>query len=44
MKTLAIDIETYSSVSIQKCGVYAYSSSHDFEVFSDTLGTTAPSK
>ena len=32
MKTLAIDIETYSSVSIQKCGVYAYSSSHDFEV------------
>lgn len=22
MKTLAIDIETYSSVSLQKCGVY----------------------
>lgn len=22
LKTLAIDIETYSSVSIQKCGVY----------------------
>ena len=32
MKTLAIDIETYSSVSIQKCGVYAYSASPDFKV------------
>lgn len=32
MKTLAIDIETYSSVSLQKCGVYAYASSPDFEI------------
>lgn len=27
MKTLAIDIETYSSVSLQKSGVYAYAQS-----------------
>lgn len=32
MKTLAIDIETYSSVSLQKCGVYAYAESLDFEI------------
>ena len=32
MKTLAIDIETYSSIDLKKCGVYAYSSSSDFEV------------
>lgn len=27
MTTLAIDIETYSSVDLQKCGVYAYAAS-----------------
>ena len=32
MKTLAIDIETYSSVSLQKAGVYAYAASSDFEI------------
>ena len=32
MKTLAIDIETYSSVSLQKAGVYAYAASPDFEI------------
>ncbi len=32
MKTLAIDIETYSAVSLQKCGVYAYAQSPDFEI------------
>ena len=32
MKTLAIDIETYSSVSLQKCGVYAYAESPDFDI------------
>lgn len=32
MKTLAIDIETYSSVSLQKSGVYAYAESKDFEI------------
>ena len=32
MRTLAIDIETYSSVSLPKCGVYAYAASPDFEV------------
>lgn len=32
MKILAIDIETYSSVSLQKSGVYAYAQSDDFEV------------
>ena len=32
MRTLAVDIETYSSVSLQKCGVYAYAQSPDFEI------------
>ena len=32
MQTLSIDIETYSSVSLPKCGVYAYSESPDFEI------------
>lgn len=32
MRTLAIDVETYSSVSLQKCGVYAYAQSPDFEI------------
>lgn len=32
MRTLAIDIETYSSVSLQKAGVYAYAASPDFEI------------
>lgn len=32
MRTLGIDIETYSSVSLQKCGVYAYATSPDFEI------------
>lgn len=32
MRTLAIDIETYSSVSLPECGVHAYAESEDFEV------------
>lgn len=32
MRTLAIDIETYSSVDLPSSGVYAYASSPDFEV------------
>lgn len=32
MKNLSIDIETYSSVSLQKSGVYAYAESRDFEI------------
>lgn len=32
MKTLSIDIETFSSVNLQKSGVYCYSESEDFEV------------
>lgn len=32
MRTLAIDIETYSSVSLKDCGVYAYAASPDFEI------------
>lgn len=32
MKTLAIDIETYSSVSLRDCGVYAYTESEDFTI------------
>ena len=31
-KTLSIDIETYSSVDIGKCGVYRYAESDDFEI------------
>jgi len=29
---LAIDIETYSSIDITKCGVYAYTEAEDFEI------------
>ena len=32
MKTLSIDIETYSSIDLKKCGVYRYVESPDFEV------------
>ena len=32
MRTLSIDIETYSSVDLTKCGVYAYAESPDFEI------------
>lgn len=32
MKHLSIDIESYSSVNISKCGVYKYSASLDFEI------------
>jgi len=32
MKILSIDIETFSSVSLQKCGVYAYAESPDFDI------------
>lgn len=32
MKTLAIDIETFSSVDLPKCGDYAYAESPDFEI------------
>lgn len=32
MKHISIDIETYSSGSLQKCGVYKYTDSPDFEI------------
>ena len=32
MKNIEIDIETYSFVSLQKCGVYKYAESPDFEI------------
>lgn len=32
MKTISIDIETFSSVDLSRCGVYRYSESPDFEV------------
>lgn len=32
MRELSIDIETFSSVSLRDCGVYAYASSPDFEI------------
>ena len=32
MKTLSIDIETYASTDLSKCGVYQYAESPDFEI------------
>ena len=32
MKTLSIDIETYSPESLAKCGVYRYCQAPEFEV------------
>ena len=32
MRTLSIDIETFSDVDLKKCGVYKYASSHAFEI------------
>ena len=32
MRTISIDIETYSSIDLTKCGVYRYCESPDFEV------------
>ena len=32
MKSLGIDLETYSDVDLSKCGVYKYSSSPNFEI------------
>jgi len=32
MKTLSIDIETYSSIDLKKCGAYKYAESPDFEI------------
>mgnify|MGYP001078802010 CR=1 FL=1 len=32
MKTLELDIETFSSVSLQKCGVYKYAESPDCQI------------
>ena len=32
MQHLSIDIETYSSVNLQKAGVYKYAESPDFDI------------
>lgn len=32
MKTISIDLETYSDVDLQKCGVYKYAQSDSFEI------------
>lgn len=32
MKTLSIDIETYSDIDLKKCGVYKYTESPNFEI------------
>ena len=32
IKTISLDLETYSSVDITKCGVYRYAESPDFEI------------
>ena len=32
MKTISVDIETYSSADLNQCGVYKYAESVDFEI------------
>lgn len=32
IKTISIDIETYSDIDLSKCGVYKYSESENFEI------------
>lgn len=32
IKTISLDLETYSSVDLVKCGVYKYAESPDFEI------------
>ncbi len=32
MKTLSLDLETFSDVDLSKCGVYRYASSPDFDI------------
>ena len=32
MKNIFIDLETYSDVDLQKCGVYRYAESPNFEI------------
>lgn len=32
MKSIGVDLETFSSVDLSKCGVYRYASSPDFEI------------
>ena len=32
IRTLSIDIETYSDMDLQKCGVYKYAQSPAFEI------------
>ena len=32
MKNISVDIESYSSVNLQKSGVYKYAESDDFEI------------
>lgn len=32
MKNISVDIESYSSVNLQKAGVYKYAESNDFEI------------
>lgn len=32
MKNISIDLETYSDVNLQKCGVYKYAQSPNFEI------------
>ena len=32
IKSLSIDLETYSNVDLSKCGVYKYTESDDFEI------------
>ena len=32
IKTISIDIETFSDIDLSKCGVYKYSESENFEI------------
>jgi len=40
MKTLSIDIETYSDVNLAKCGVYKYAESPNFEILLSVIPLT----
>ena len=32
IKTISIDIETFSDIDLSKCGVYKYTESENFEI------------
>lgn len=41
IKTLSIDLETFSDVDLTKCGVYKYAESPNFEILLFGVSVTA---